>query len=231
VPGWFVRQVRGTITHAAHLAITGTGPGTVIELVGDQVPQRHRYSRSIRERATSPWSGSQSTHRQQRYRRADPRDRDRLRRLRGRQRTCSMPVSDVTVRDVRFAASAAATGVRKGDCIRLLGNTAATAVKRVTIMGSSFTSCARSGIGVQRNVFSLAVLGNHFGEQIGDTAFDSEATGGQFDDGLRLEGNSFADSTVNFSAAVSFLRHATITGNTFTGRGLSSIRTRHRGRR
>ncbi|HSV66445.1 MAG TPA: hypothetical protein VLJ59_11140, partial [Mycobacteriales bacterium] len=95
----------------------------------------------------------------------------------------------------------------------------------MTIIGSSFTSCARSGIGVQRNVFSLAVLGNHFGEQIGDTAFDSEATGGGWDDGLRLIGNSFADSTVTFSATVSSYRHATVTGNTFTGRGLFLYRT------
>jgi parallel beta helix pectate lyase-like protein len=95
----------------------------------------------------------------------------------------------------------------------------------VTIAGGSFTSCARSGIAVQRNVFSLAVLGNHFGEQIGDTAFDGEATGADFDDGLRLEGNSFADSTVNFSASLTSYRHATITGNTFSGRGISLYRT------
>jgi hypothetical protein len=74
-------------------------------------------------------------------------------------------------------------------------------------------------------VFSLAVLGNHFGEQIGDTAFDGEATGGDWDDGLRLEGNSFAGSTVNFSASLTSYRHATITGNTFAGKGLSLYRT------
>jgi hypothetical protein len=95
----------------------------------------------------------------------------------------------------------------------------------VTIVGSSFTSCARSGIGVQRNVRSLAVLGNHFGEQIGDTPFDGEATGGDEDDGLRLIGNSFADSTVTFAAALTSYRHATITGNTFAGRGLFLYRT------
>jgi hypothetical protein len=213
-------------THAAHLAITGTGPGTVIELVGDQgaaatsvVSVDPGASDITMERLAIDTSAATNTDEQTH---AIAIGSGVCTVANG---TCSMPVSDVTVRDVRFAHPRAAAGVRKGDCIRLLGNTAATAVKRVTVMGSSFTSCARSGIGVQRNVFSLAVLGNHFGEQIGDTAFDSEATGGQFDDGLRLEGNSFADSTVNFSAAVSSYRHATITGNTFTGRGLSLYRT------
>jgi hypothetical protein len=135
-----------------------------------------------------------------------------------------MPVTDVTVRDVVFA-HPPTPGARKGDCVRILGNTPATAVKRVTITGGSFVNCARSGIGVQRNVFSLAVLGNHFGELIGDTAFDGDATGGDWDDGLRLEGNSFADSTVTSSVALSTYRHATITGNTFSGKGLALYRT------
>lgn len=35
-PGWFVQQVRSLSTHGAHLTITATGPGTVLELVADQ---------------------------------------------------------------------------------------------------------------------------------------------------------------------------------------------------
>jgi len=127
------------------------------------------------------------------------------------------------MRDVTFVHPHVGTE-RKGDCIRLLGNTPATKVERVTIVGSSFTDCARSGIGVQRNVISLAVLGNHFGGNIGDTAFDAEATGGS-DDGLRLAGNSFADSTVTFSASLTNYAHAIVTGNTFSGRGLSLYRS------
>jgi hypothetical protein len=211
-------------THGAHLTITGTGPGTVIELVGDQgagttsVISLDPGANDITiERLTLDTSAATNTDEQTH---AIAVGSGVCAVANG---TCSMPVADVTVRDVRFEHPAAA-GSRKGDCIRILGNTAATAVKRVTIAGSSFTSCARSGIGVQRNVVSLAVLGNHFGERIGDTPFDSEATGG-FDEGLRLIGNSFADAPATFSASLTSYRHATITGNTFSDRGLSLYRT------
>ncbi|MFL6077086.1 MAG: right-handed parallel beta-helix repeat-containing protein [Mycobacteriales bacterium] len=214
-------------THSAHLTISGTGPGTVIELTGDQgaaatsvisldpgasditiqglaIDTSAATNTDEQTHAIEIGSGVCSSG----------------------NGTCSMPVADITVRDVRFRHPASGVaGVRKGDCVRLLGNTAATQVKRVTIIGSSFTSCARSGIGVQRNVSSLAVLGNHFGEHIGDTPFDSEATGGDWDDGLRLEGNSFADAPATFSATITTYRHATVTGNTFADRGVFLYRT------
>ncbi|MEV4050148.1 right-handed parallel beta-helix repeat-containing protein [Amycolatopsis sp. NPDC049688] len=212
-------------THSARVMITGSGPGTVLELAGDQqagavavVSLDPGASDTTVERLTIDTSAATNTDEQTH---AIAIGSGVCTTANG---TCSMPVTDVTVRDVVFAHPAAA-GARKGDCIRVLGNTPATAVRRVTIAGGSFVSCARSGIGVQRNVFSLAVLGNHFGERIGDTAFDGEATGGDWDDGLRLEGNSFADSTVTFSASLTSYRHATITGNTFGGKGLSLYRT------
>lgn len=213
-------------THGAHLTLTGTGPGTVIALVGDQgagatsVISLDPGANDITvERLTIDTSAATNTDEQTH---AIAVGSGVCAVANG---TCSMPVTDVTVRDVRFEHPRAAAGFRKGDCIRLLGNTASTQVKRVTIIGSSFTSCARSGIGVQRNVFSLAVLGNHFGEHIGKTPFDAEATGDGWDDGLRLVGNSFADSTDTFSASLTSYRHATITANTFAGRGLSLYRT------
>jgi hypothetical protein len=213
-------------THGAHVDITGTGPGTVLEMVGDQGaattsvisldPGAHDITI---ERLTIDTSAMTNTDEQTH---AIAVGSGVCATSNG---TCSMPVADVTVRDVRFEHPSAAAGTRKGDCIRLLGNTAATRVERVTIVGSSFTSCARSGIAVQRNVFSLAVLGNHFGEKINDTAFDSEPTGGEGDDGLRLIANSFADSKVTFSASITSYHHATITGNTFAGRGINLYRT------
>jgi hypothetical protein len=212
-------------THGAHVAIGGTGPGTVLELVGDQqagavavLSLDPGASDITVQRLTIDTSAATNTDEQTH---AIAIGSGVCTTANG---TCSMPVTDVTVRDVVFA-HPPTPGARKGDCIRLLGNTPATAVERVTISGGSFVSCARSGIGVQRNVFSLAVLGNHFGGQIGDTPFDGEATGGDWDDGLRLEGNSFAGSTVNFSASLTSYRHATITGNTFGGKGLSLYRT------
>jgi hypothetical protein len=213
-------------THAAHVTIAGTGPGTVIELVGDQgnaatavISLDPGASDARIQQLTIDTSAALDTDEQTH---AIAIGSGVCSSTNG---TCSMPVSDVTVSDVTFVHPPATDGHRKGDCIRLLGNTATTPVERVTIMGSSFTDCARSGIGVQRNVFSLAVLGNHFGVQIGDTPFDAEATGDGPDDGLRLIGNSFADGTATFSAALTTYDHATITGNTFAGRGLSLFRT------
>jgi hypothetical protein len=211
-------------THGAHVTITGTGPGTVIGLSGDQqqaavsVFALDPGAMDITiERLTIDTSGATNTDEQTH---AIGIGSGVCTNANG---TCSMPVTDVTVRDVNFVHPHVGTE-RKGDCIRILGNTPATKVERVTIAGSSFTNCARSGIGVQRNVISLAVLGNHFGGNIGDTAFDAEASGGS-DDGLRLAGNSFADSTVNFSASLTSYGHAIVAGNTFTGRGLSLYRS------
>ena len=59
---------------------------------------------------------------------------------------------------VRFVQPTAPPGQRKGDCIRLLGNTVATQVRYVRVSGVTFATCARSGIGVQRNVNSLKVM-------------------------------------------------------------------------
>ncbi|MEN3360053.1 MAG: Pectate lyase superfamily protein [Mycobacteriales bacterium] len=212
-------------THSAHLTLTGGGPGTVLELVGDQqagdtavISLDPGASDITIERLTIDTSAATNTAEQTH---AIAIGSGVCSAANG---TCSMPVTDITVRDVVFA-HPALPGFRKGDCIRLLGNTPATAVRRVSIIGSSFTNCARSGIGVQRNVFSLAVLGNHFGERIGDTPFDSEATGGAGDDGLRLIGNSFADAPATFSATVTTYQHVIVTGNTFAGRGLFLYRT------
>lgn len=213
-------------THGAHLTITGTGPGTVLDLVGDGLGATAVISLDPGaadihvERLAIDTSTTTNTDEQTH---AIAIGTGVCTVANG---TCSMPITDVTVRDVGFT-HPLLPGSRKGDCIRILGNFPETPVRRVTIEGSSFTNCARSGIGVQRNVFSLAVLGNHFGEQIGDTAFDSDATGNGTDDGLRLIGNSFADSKVTASAAITSYNHVTITGNTFAGRGLALDRNRN----
>jgi len=143
--------------------------------------------------------------------------------------TCSMPVEDISVEAVRFLHPPAAPGQRKGDCIRLVGNTAATQVRRVKIIGGTFEKCARSGISVQRNVNSLKVIGNHFLPNRWDQAFDGEATGGEGDAGLELIGNTFDEDTTiaqgDFSVALTSQSGAVISGNTFNGRGILLYRT------
>lgn len=212
-------------THSAHLTIRGTGPGTVLDLVGDQgasdvsvISLDPGASDIVVESLTIDTAAATNTDEQTH---AVEIGSGVCSDVIG---TCSKPVTDITVRDIRFN-HPPLPGSRKGDCVRLLGNTEATQVLRATIMGSSFINCARSGIAVQRNVNSLAVLGNHFDGVIGDTAFDGEATGGGWDDGLRLIGNSFAHGPTTFSATLTSYRHATITGNTFADRGLSLYRT------
>lgn len=212
-------------THASHLTITGSGPGTVLDLPGDQgaattavISLDPGASDIVIERLSIDTSAARNTDEQTH---AIEIGSGVCTPANG---TCSLPVADITVRDVSFN-HPKIVGERKGDCIRLAGNTPATAVQRVSIIGASFTSCARSGIGVQRNVRSLAVLGNHFGDQIGDTPFDSEPTGGGGDDGLRMIGNSFAGTSVTYNATLTTYRHVTISGNTFAGRGLFVYRS------
>ena len=131
---------------------------------------------------------------------------------------CGLAVTDLTVRDVTFRHPVQTGGTLKGDCIRIFGERPTMPVKRVTITGSSFVDCDRSGIAVQRNVSSLAVLDNHFGERIGDPPFGPKPPAATT--GLRLIGNSFADSTVNASVSLVSYHYAIVSGNTFTGRGL-----------
>lgn len=142
--------------------------------------------------------------------------------------TCSLPVADTAIERVRFI-HPKTPGVRKGDCIRLLGNLATTPVVRTKIIGSTFSNCARSSIGVQRNVNSLKVIGNHFSAPSVDQQFDGEATGGDWDDGLELIGNTFDDdltqSQGDYAVALTSQRHAIVQGNIFNGRGLVLYRT------
>ncbi|MDT5038953.1 MAG: Pectate lyase superfamily protein, partial [Micromonosporaceae bacterium] len=111
-------------THGAHIAITGTGPGTVLDLVGDQgggataVISLDPGATDITvDRLTIDTSGATNTDEQTH---AIAIGSGICNTANG---TCSMPVSDVTVREVNFI-HPALNGFRKGDCIRVLGNTA-----------------------------------------------------------------------------------------------------------
>jgi len=136
-------------------------------------------------------------------------------------------IQDITLDGIEYV-HPKVFGVRKGDCVRLLGNVLDTAVHRVKIINSTFTNCARSGIAIQRNVFSLKIIGNHF-TQATDQDIDGEASGGQWDEGLEIADNTFDDDVTlsqgNYSVALTSYRRAIVTGNNFRGRGIYLYRT------
>jgi hypothetical protein len=218
-------------THSAHVEIVGAGPTTVLAVSGDQgggktvvisidpgakdvqvkdltIDTSGMTNADEQSHAIEIGSGVCSTS----------------------NGTCSMPVEDISVERVRFVHPTAPPGQRKGDCIRLLGNTVPTQVRYVKVIGVTFATCARSGIAVQRNVNSLKVIGNHFLPNRWDQAFDGEASGGGFDARLELIGNTFdEDISVaqdDHSVALTSYSSAVISGNIFNGRGIRLYRTR-----
>lgn len=179
-------------THGAHVEIVGAGPLTVLAMSGDQggattfVISIDPGAKDVKVKdLTIDTSGMTNTAEQTH---AIEIGSGVCTTSNG---TCSMPVEDISVEGVRFVHPPAPAGQRKGDCIRLLGNTVETQVRRVKIIGGTFESCARSGIGVQRKVNSLKVIGNHFLPNRWDQAFDGEATGGEGDARLEIIGNTF----------------------------------------
>jgi hypothetical protein len=229
----------GLSTHGKHLAIRGTGPGTVLEVVGDQgaadmwvialdpgatditiadltIDTSGMTNTDEQTHAIEVGSGVCSTT----------------------NGTCSQPVSDIRIERVAIVHPPSPDGQRKGDCFRMVGNTPDTRVQRVTILGSSFTSCARSGIAIQRNVFDLAIIGNQF-TAASDQDIDSEPTGGATDLNATTEiiGNIFRDDVTLRPAAAQGDWSVTVVGaggpmsrvvvanNIFEGRGLDLYRS------
>jgi hypothetical protein len=218
-------------THGAHVEIVGAGPTTVLEVSGDQgggstfVISIDPGARDVKVKdLTINTSGMTNTD-EQTHAIAIGSGVCTT----GLNGTCSMPVEDISIEGVRFIHPNPPSGQRKGDCIRLLGNTVATQVRYVKITGVTFATCARSGIGVQRNVNSLKVIGNHFLPNRWDQAFDGEATGGESDARLELIGNTFDENTTiaqgDHSVALTSYFGAVISGNIFNGRGVKLYRT------
>jgi len=212
-------------THGQHVEISGEGPSTVLRIGGDQgggatwVISLDPGASDIRLRDfVIDTSGMTNT------------DEDTHAIAIGTNictptnGTCSMPVLDVSVERMRFVHPRLPGAPKKGDCIRLLGNTAATEVLRTKISGSTFTDCARSDVGIQRNVNSLTIIGNHFASPRVDQHIDAEASGGEGDKRIEIIGNTFdSPGTTQGDHAVSIAtyKYAVISGNVFNGRGLS----------
>jgi len=214
-------------THGAHVEIQGAGPATVLEVVGDQGaattwvisvdPGAHGIT--IRD-LTIDTSATTNTDEQ-------------FHAIEVGNGIGTGLVEDVRIEHVRFEHPAATDGSRKGDCLRLVGNTPQSAVRRVTVIGGTFTNCARSGIAIQRNVFDLIIQGNQF-TQASDQDIDSEPTGGVNDlnGSVSIIGNIFHDNVAiaqgDFSVTIGGIggpmARVIISGNIFEGRGINFYR-------
>jgi Right handed beta helix region len=214
-------------THGAHVEIQGVGPGTVLEVVGDQggattwVISVDPGARDIAIRdLTIDTSGATNTDEQ-------------FHAIEIGNGVGTGPVEDVRVENVHFEHPSTGDGTRKGDCLRLVGNTPESAVRRVTVIGGTFTRCARSGIAIQRNVFDLIIQGNQF-TQASDQDIDSEPTGGVNDlnGSVSIIGNVFRDdvSVAQGDFAVTIggiggpMARVVVSGNIFEGRGINFYR-------
>ena len=216
-------------THAHDLTLTGAGPATVLELVGDQgagavsVISIDPSATNVRvERLTIDTTGAFNT--------------DEQTHAIATSGTCSgalcQPITSFGLDHVVFI-HPKVSGERKGDCVRLLGNSPASPVIDVSIANSTFIGCARSGIEVQRNVHGLRVEGNYFAHK-GDQDIDSEPTGGATDinDTTVIANNVFADDLVNSQGDYSVtiggiggpMSNVVVANNAFLGRGLALYR-------
>jgi hypothetical protein len=140
---------------------------------------------------------------------------------------CAAPVANVTVQRVRFNHPVRA-GERKGDCIRVAGNTPATQAKNIKLLDLDILSCARSGIAMQRNVNGLIISRSYFdGDSIGASMIDGEATGGEGDMGLVIADNILwrtAPGGDSYGLALTSQAHFSVHDNVFIGRGATCVR-------
>jgi hypothetical protein len=105
------------------------------------------------------------------------------------------PVTDVRLEGVRYVHPEVEGAGSSGDCLRLLGSYDGLdtgAVRRVTVIGSTFLRCARSGISVQRNVHDLVISGNQF-NAAGGQDIDYEPGGLRGPSSAVITGNVFHD--------------------------------------
>lgn len=144
--------------------------------------------------------------------------------------TDHMPVENVVVERVRFIHDGAA-GERWGDCVRVSGNTPATAARNVRLVGLDFLKSGRSAIELQRNAESVLIQGCYFdADNIGGTAIDGEATGGGWDTGLIVDGCHIVRTLPggdSFAISMTSQTHFAITNNVLRGRGISLVRGAH----
>lgn len=145
---------------------------------------------------------------------------------------CTTPVENWIVSDIEVIHPQPADNTRKGDCLHVFGNQAASRVNNVKFLGLNIAECARSGFAGQRFADNITIADSYFdGDKIGDTAVDWEATGGGGDNGFVFVGNTVAKSNTsaifgpsNYALTLTTNDHFTITTNNFFGRGINLFR-------
>jgi hypothetical protein len=206
--------------HAPKVELSGDGPGTTIEMSGDQALATvwtialdpGAVNVTLRDFVIDT-SGMTNTHEQTHA-------------IEVGSGVGVGPVTDVRIERL-IINHPQGTNVRKGDCLRLVGATAASYVRRVTVIGSSFLACARSGIAIQRGVHDLVVVGNQFTEA-SDQDIDAEPSADGGNSGLTIVGNIFRDNPVaaqgDWSVALAgygvSMDAVTLANNVFEGRGV-----------
>ena len=126
--------------------------------------------------------------------------------------TCQ-PITDLSIERVTFR-HPRNTAARKGDCIKLLGNTEETRLSGVRIVGNDFADCARSAVTIQGGVTDLVITANTLNAT--KTCIDGEATGDRTDARIAITGNVFRPGC---SPALSLTSTdgATVSGNALAG--------------
>ena len=213
-------RAAGLTIHAPRIEMAGNGPGTVIEVVGDQGAAtifvisvdsgaNNIILRDFVIETTGMTNTGEQTHA-----------------IQIGTTVGTGPVEDVRIERVIFN-HPRFPPTRKGDCLRMVGGPAPNHVRRVTVIGSRFTSCARSGIAIQRGVHDLIIQGNQFTES-SDQDIDSEPTSVGGNSGLTIIGNIFQDNvaltqgdwSVSIGGYDGPMNGVTLSNNVFEGRGV-----------
>lgn len=217
-------------THGHGVTIAGAGTATVLELVGDQgagavsvISVDAGASGIVIRDLTIDTTGATNTDEQTHAIATSGNCSAAL-------GTCR-PITGLTITRIAFVHPRASGGTRKGDCIRLLGNTVGTAVSGVVITDITAAVCARAFVELQRGLTQVAITNNHT-QYCGDQCIDSEPTGDGTarDEDITITGNTFdcaeseqGDADVSLGGIVEPARRVTMTGNTLC-RGVSTYR-------
>lgn len=138
------------------------------------------------------------------------------------------PVSNIRIERVRIH-HGGIDGERKGDAIRVGGNTPASRVVNWKCIDVDIMSAGRSGFAMQRNSdFGLISHCYVDGDNIRHSMIDDEATGGQGSQGLRIVNCTLIRKNMaqsdNFAISLTSRSHFQVIGNTIIGKGISLVR-------